>query len=69
MILVWVYVATYEVDQPLHGHLMRPDAFAAVKFVTHGNLSIYICMFDLVHTLLINIKRNIYVYIYKWCEL
>lgn len=35
-------VATYEVNQSLHGHLMRPDALATIEFVSHGVLSIYL---------------------------
>lgn len=43
-------VATYEVNQPLHGHLMRPDALATIEFVTHGDLSIYLLVGPGAHT-------------------
>lgn len=53
-------VATYEVNQSLHGHLMRPDALATIEFVTHGDFSIYLLVGPSAQTA--NIKKiNMYI--------
>lgn len=54
-------VATYEVNQSLHGHLMRPDALATIEFVTHGDLSIYLLVGPSAQTVNKHKKINMYI--------